>query len=107
MPVPQVPVPMGPVVPTGITSTTAPAHLDFREKTAAMTLMSVASLACASVVASVLIPMGLSVASASLDTVGAHVRCQPFPVPHRSVLMGAPVDRPATIPMSVLAYQVK
>lgn len=107
MPVPPVPVPMGPVVPIGITTTTVPAHLASRERTAAMTLMSAASLACASMVASALTPMGPSVVGANLDTVGAHVRCPPFPVPHLSALMGAPADRPVTIPMSVLAYQVK
>lgn len=105
MPVPPVPVPMGPVVPIGITTTTVPAHLASRERTAAMTLMSAASLACASMVASALTPMGPSVVGANLDTVGAHVRCPPFPVPHLSALMGAPADRPVTIPMSVLAYQ--
>lgn len=107
MPVPRAPVPMGPAVPTGITTTTVPAHLASRERTAAMTLKSAASLVCASMVASALTPMGPFAASASLDTVGAHVRCPPFPVPHHSVLMGAPVDRPATIPTSVLAYQVE
>lgn len=70
-----------------------------------MTLTSAASLACASMVASALTPMGLSAASANLDTVGGHVRCPPFPVPHPSALMGGPVVRPVTIPMSVLAYQ--
>ncbi len=107
MPVPQVPVPMGPVVPIGITTTTVPAHLASKERTAAMTLTSAASLACASMAAFALTPMGPSAASANLDTAGAHVRCPPFPVPHLNALMGAPVDRPATIPMSVLAYQVE
>lgn len=107
MPVPQVPVPMVLVVPIGITTTTVPAHLASRERTAATTLMSAASLACASMAAFALTPTGPSAASASLDTVDAHVRCPFFPVPHHSVLMGAPVDRPVTIPMSVLAYQVQ
>ncbi len=106
MPVPQVLVPMGPDVPIGITTTTVPAHLASRERTAAMTLTSAASLACASMVASALTPMGPSIASANLDTVGAHVRCPPSHVPHLSASMEAPVDRPVTIPTSVLAYQV-
>lgn len=107
MPVPQVPVPMEPVVPIGITTTTVRAHLASRERIAAMTLMSAASLACASMVASALTPMGPSIASASQDTAGAHVRCPPSRVPHLSALTGAPVDKPATIPTSVLAYQVE
>lgn len=107
MPVPQVPVPMVLGVPTGITTTTVPAHLASRGRTAAMTLMSVASLACVSMVAPALTRKGPSVASANLDTAGAHVRCPLNHVPHLSVLMGAPVDRPANIPMSVLAFQVK
>lgn len=107
MPVPQVPVPMGLAVPTGITTTTVPAHLASRERTAAVTLMSAASLACASMVASALTLMGPTVASAHLDTAGAHVRCPPCRVPHHSVLMGVPVVRPANIPTSALASQVK
>lgn len=107
MPVPRAPVPTGPVVPTGITTTTVPAHLASRERTAAMTLMSAASLACASTVASASIPKGRSAVSANLDTVGARVRCPPCPVPHLSALTGAPVDKPATTLMSVLAYQVE
>lgn len=51
--------------------------------------------------------MGPSAASANLDTAGAHVKCPPCPVLHLSALMGAPVVRPATIPTSVLAYQVE
>lgn len=105
MPVPQVPVPMEPVVPIGITTTTVHAHLATRERIAAMTLMSAASLACASMVASALTPMGPSIASASQDTAGAHVRCPPSRVPRLSALTGEPVDRPAIIPTSVLAYQ--
>lgn len=50
--------------------------------------------------------MGPSAVSASQATAGAHVRCPPCPVHHLSALMGAHVDRPAIIPMSVLAYQV-
>lgn len=107
MPVPQVLVPTGPDVPIGITTTTVHAHLASRERTVAMTLTSAASLACASMVASAWTPMGPSAVSATLDTVGAHVRCPPFPVPHLSALMGGHVDRPVTIPTSVLAYQVK
>ena len=107
MPVPGVPVPMGPVVPTGITTTTVPAHLATRERTAAMTLMSAASLACASMVASAQTPKDPSAVVANLDTAGPHVRCPPCPVRHLSALMGAPVDRPATIPTSALAYQVE
>lgn len=105
MPVPQVHVPMVHVVPIGITTTTAPAHLASRERTAAMTLMSAASLACASMVVSASILMGPSAASANLVTAGVHVRCPPSPVPHLSALMGAPADRLATVPTSVLAYQ--
>lgn len=106
MPVPQVHAPMVPVVPIGITITTVPAHLDSRERTAAMTLMSAVSLVFASMVASVLIPKGPSTASANLDIVDAHVRCPPFPVLHHSALMVAPVDRRVIIHMSVLACQV-
>lgn len=51
--------------------------------------------------------MGPSAVSASQATAGAHVRCPPCPVHHLSALMGAHVDRPAIIPMSVLAYQVQ
>lgn len=106
MPVPQVHVPMVPVVPIGITTITVPAHLDSRERTAALTLMSAVSLVFASMVAFVLIPMGPSTASANLDIVDVHVRCPPFPVLHHSALMGAPADRRMIIHTSVLACQV-
>lgn len=43
MHVPQIPVPMVPVVLIGTITTTARAHLVIREKTVAMTLMSAAN----------------------------------------------------------------
>lgn len=49
--------------------------------------------------------MGHSAVSASRGTVAAHARCPPYPVPHLSASTVAPVDRPATIPTSALAYQ--
>lgn len=105
MPVPQVLVPMVPAVPIGIITTTAPVHLDFKERTAAMTLMSAESLACASTVVYALTPMGPSAASAHLGIVGVLVRYQSCPVPPLSALMVALVDRPVTTLMSVLACQ--
>lgn len=101
MHVPQVLVLMGPAVQIGIITTTVRAHLATRERTAAMTSMSAASLEHVSRVASALIPMGLSGASASKDTVDGLVRCPPYPVPHLSALMEAPVAKQVTIPMSV------
>lgn len=102
MHVPQVPVPMGLAVPIGITTTTARVNLAIRGKTAAMTLMSAASLGRVSMAASALTLLDLSGASASKDTVGVHVRCPPYPVPHLSALMEGPVARQVTIPTSVL-----
>lgn len=107
MPVPQVPVPTVLVVPTGITTTTVPAHLASRERTVATTSMSAASLACVSMAVPALTHKGHSVVSANLDIAGSLVRCPPNHVPHLSVLMEAPVDRPVNIPTSVLAFQVK
>lgn len=103
----QVPVPTEPDVSIGITIITVPVRLASKERTAAMTLTSAASLVFASMVEPAWTSMGPSAVSASQATAGAHVRCPPCPVHHLSALMGAHVDRPAIIPMSVLAYQVE
>lgn len=105
IPASAAPVPMVPAVQWGLmAATSAPAHLATRAAAAEATWMSAGWAGPAVMVAPASTRLAPSTASAQLASQGHCVRALQCPVlPHHAV-MGAPVDRAATSPMTVPAF---
>lgn len=99
---------MVPAVQWGLmAATSAPAHLATRAAAAEATWMSAGWAGPAVMVAPASTRLAPSTASAQLASQGHCVRALQCPVlPHHAV-MGAPVDRAATSPMTVPAFLVR